>query len=219
MDYIIKFSGVHKKYLNKTILSDINIGIKENEFVFIKGVAGAGKTTLLKLIVAAEKTTYGNVFVEGRNLSSITRKKLINLRQKIGFVFEDFKLIDVQNVFDNIALPLVIAGYEADIIQKKVNYILSILKVEHLKNMYPNSLSKGEKQKIAFARAIIGDKRIILADEPTANLDLNETKLILDLLDILNKDNKTIIFTTNKEYIVKNTDKKVFFLKNGTLAE
>ena len=218
MDYIIKFSGVHKKYLNKTILSDINIGIKENEFVFIKGVAGAGKTTLLKLIVGAEKTTYGNVFVEGRNLSSITRKKLINLRQKIGFVFEDFKLIDVQNVFDNIALPLVIAGYEADVIQKKVNYILSILKVEYLKNMYPSSLSKGEKQKIAFARAIIGDKKIILADEPTANLDLNETKLILDLLDILNKDNKTIIFTTNKEYIVKNTDKKVLLLQDGVFS-
>lgn len=215
MKHLIKFSSVYKEYGKKKALYDININIKEGEFVFIKGETGAGKTTLLKLLLASEKVTEGNVFVDMVNLTSITKKKIVTLRQKIGFVFQDFKLIQTKNLFENIALPLEIKGYEK--IKEEVFNILLKLKMDKKKNLYPANISEGEKQKIAFARAVVGKPKIILADEPTSSLDSKESDIILNILNDLNQKGTTIIFATNRDEIIRNIDKKIYFLKEGII--
>ena len=215
MNSLIKFSNVYKKYEGKTALYDINFSIKENEFVFLSGESGSGKTSILKLIIAWEKASKGAVFVDGINLSSITKKRIPKLRQKIGFVFQDFKLIDSKTIFENLSLVLEIRG---GINKKEINALLTHFEMQDKKELYPYNLSEGERQKIAIARAFVGKPKIIILDEPVANLDEKNTKLIMKILKKI-YDSKSYkiatLFATNNKNILKNTNKRIIYLKEG----
>ncbi|MGD9287228.1 MAG: ATP-binding cassette domain-containing protein, partial [Desulfobacterales bacterium] len=168
--YIIRMFHVHHYFGTQKALIDITLDIAKNEFVFINGPSGAGKTTLLKLLYLGEPVSEGQVLIDGINLARIPQSKIPYLRRKFGIIFQDYKLIPTKNVFDNVALVLEAAGIKARIIQKKVRHILRLVGMEDKHKSLPPSLSGGEQQRVAVARAIVGDPKIILADEPTGSL-------------------------------------------------
>jgi len=178
---IIRLFHVHKNYGAKKALANITLDISKNELLFISGPSGAGKTTLLKLLYLGEKVSEGQVLIEGINLSRISRNRIPFLRRKFGIIFQDYKLIPTKTVFDNVAIVLEATG-KNDALSKKVKSILRTVGMEEALHCLPPSLSGGEQQRIAFARAVVGDPKIILADEPTGNLDEVSADTILELL-------------------------------------
>jgi len=178
---IIRLFHVHKNYGAKKALANITLDISKNELLFISGPSGAGKTTLLKLLYLGEKVSEGQVLIEGINLSRISRNRIPFLRRKFGIIFQDYKLIPTKTVFDNVAIVLEATGKNDDS-SKKVKGILRTVGMEEALHCLPPSLSGGEQQRIAFARAVVGDPKIILADEPTGNLDEVSADTILELL-------------------------------------
>jgi cell division transport system ATP-binding protein len=215
--FIIRMFHVHHHFGSKTALSDITIDIAKNEFVFINGASGAGKTTLLKLLYLGEPVSEGQVLVDGINLARIPRKKIPYLRRKFGIIFQDYKLIPTKNVFDNVALVLEAAGAKRRMIQKKVKSILRLVGMEDRLKSFPPSLSGGEQQRIAVARAIIGDPQIILADEPTGSLDDESAEVILDLLKGAHIRGTTVIIATHDKALMHKTGGHVLTLQQGRL--
>ncbi len=167
---IIRMFHVHKHYGSKKALINATLDIHRNEFVFICGPSGAGKTTLLKLLYLGDKVSAGQIIVDGINLSRIPRKRIPFLRRKFGIIFQDYKLISTKTVFENIALVLEVTRNTRRFIEKKVKSVLRTVGMEGRINAYPPSLSGGEQQRVAVARAAVGDPKVILADEPTGNL-------------------------------------------------
>ena len=182
---VIRMFHVHHNYGTQKALIDITLDILKTDFVFITGPSGAGKTTLLKLLYLAEAVTEGQVLIDGMNLSRIPRKRVPLLRRKFGIIFQDYKLIASRSVFDNVSLVLEAAGKKRRLIQKKVRSVLRLVGMEDRQTALPLSLSGGEQQRVAVARAIVGDPKIILADEPTGSLD-DEGRL--DTSSIIEKD-------------------------------
>ncbi|MEJ2731320.1 MAG: ATP-binding cassette domain-containing protein, partial [Deltaproteobacteria bacterium] len=180
---IIRMFHVHHNYGTKKALIDITLDISKNDFVFITGPSGAGKTTLLKLLYLAESVSEGQVLIDGMNLSRVPRKRIPFLRRKFGIIFQDYKLIASRTVFDNVSLVLEAAGKKRRLIQNKVRRVLRLVGMEDRQNAFPPILSGGEQQRVAVARAIIGDPKIILADEPTGSLDDDSANIIMDLLN------------------------------------
>lgn len=220
---MIYFNNVSKDYhleLNKTtkrVLDNINIAIEKNEFVILCGKTGSGKTTIMKLISGEEKPTFGEVKVGDLNISEIGEKQIRNLRQRIGFVFQDFKLLPYKTVFENVAFALEANNYKDDFIKKEVFRTLEIVNLEDKADSFPNELSGGEKQRTAIARAIIRKPEIILADEPTGNLDPYNTRDIIKLLLKINLNESTIILSTHNKDIVNNIQKRVITLDKGRI--
>jgi len=208
---------VHHNFGLKKALIDITLDIAKNEFVFISGPSGAGKTTLLKLLYLGEPISEGQVLVDGINLTRIPRKKVPYLRRKFGIIFQDYKLIPTKSVYDNVALVLEAAGAKRRIIQKKVKSVLRLVGMEDRLKSFPPSLSGGEQQRIAVARAIIGDPQIILADEPTGSLDEESAEAILDLLRGVHIRGATVIIATHDKTLMRKTGGHVLFLKQGRL--
>ncbi len=169
---IIRMFHVHKRYGSQKALFDINLEIVQNEFLFITGPSGAGKSTLLKLFYWGASATEGQVLVNGMNLARIPRNRIPLLRRQFGIIFQDYKLIPTKSVFDNVALVLEVRGLKRRLIDKKVRSVLRIVGMETRQKALPPSLSGGEQQRIAIARAVVGDPKIILADEPTGSLDV-----------------------------------------------
>ena len=216
---MILFENVFKKFpLGNTALQDISFEIQNNEFVFLVGTSGAGKTSILKLILRDLIPTSGMVAVDEFDLSSKKFNQLERLRRNIGIVFQDFKILDEKNVFENIALSLQITGLSAKDVKRKVEEVLDLVGLQNKEKVFPIQLSAGELQRVAIARAVCGDRKIILADEPTGNLD---PKTTWDIMKIFKKleGKKTIIIATHNTDIVNSLKKRVFLLKEGRLVK
>lgn len=210
---------VHKNYGNKKALSDITLEIEKNEFLFISGPSGAGKTTLLKLLYLGETTSEGQVLIDGMNLSRISRKRIPFLRRKFGIIFQDYKLIPTKTVFDNVAIVLEAIGKKRRFIEKKVKSVLRTVGMEERRHAFPPSLSGGEQQRIAVARAVIGDPKIILADEPTGNLDDDSANIIFNLLKKFHTRGATILVATHDKELIRKTGGRVIHLNQGYLQK
>jgi len=214
---IIRMFHVHHNYGPKKALIDITLDIAKNEFVFISGPSGAGKTTLLKLFYLGEPVSEGQILIDGINLARIPRNRIPHLRRKFGIIFQDYKLIPTKSVYDNVALVLEAAGIKNRLIQKKVKSVLRLVGMEDRLKAMPPSLSGGEQQRIAVARAIIGDPKIILADEPTGSLDEESAEVILELLKGVHIRGATVIIATHDKALMRKTGGHVLHLQQGRL--
>lgn len=216
---IIRIFHVYKRYGSRTVLSDITVDIKENSFVFVTGPSGAGKTTLLKLMYLGEPISEGQVLVDGMNLTRMKRDRIAFLRRKFGIIFQDYNLIPTKTVFDNIALVLDILGQSKSMTSKKVNSVLRAVGMEKRADAYPPSLSGGEQQKVTIARAIAGDPKIILADEPTGSLDEDSAEDIINLLKLLHARGATVIIATHDKNLIARVNAEEIRLRQGHLVE
>ena len=215
---MIQIFHVAKKFGTKAALEDINLKFQKGEFVFITGPSGAGKTTLLRLFFGAERPTEGQILINGINLNRINRSRLDPLRRKIGFIFQDFKLLLRKTVSQNVALALEVAGERPSIIRKKTRQVLRAVGLAKKEQAYPLQLSGGEQQRVAIARAIINDPLILLADEPTGNLDPDITREILLLFRTINLKGTTVVIATHSKELLKNTDQRIILLKGGKIV-
>lgn len=215
---MIQIFHVAKKFGTKAALEDINLKFQKGEFVFVTGPSGAGKTTLLRLIFGAERPTEGQILINGINLNRINRSRLDPLRRKIGFIFQDFKLLLRKTVSQNVALALEVAGERPSIIRKKTRQVLRAVGLAKKEQAYPLQLSGGEQQRVAIARAIINDPLILLADEPTGNLDPDITREILLLFRTINLKGTTVVIATHSKELLKNTDQRIILLKGGKIV-
>jgi cell division transport system ATP-binding protein len=216
---IIRMFHVHKNYGAKKALANITLDISKNELLFISGPSGAGKTTLLKLLYLGENVSEGQILIEGINLSRISHKRIPLLRRKFGIIFQDYKLIATKTVFDNIAIVLEATGKKRRFIEKKVKSLLRTVGMEESLRSFPPSLSGGEQQRIAVARAVVGDPKIILADEPTGNLDEVSADIILDLLKRFHTRGATVIIATHDKELIRKTGGKVIHLNQGYMQK
>ncbi len=214
---IIRMFHIHKRYGPKHALADVTLDIESNEWLFITGDSGAGKSTLLKLLYRGETTSEGQILVDGVNLSRITKTQIPILRRKFGVIFQDFKLIPTKTAFENVALVLEVAGVNKTLIRKKVNSVLRNAGIETKMNSYPESLSGGEQQRVAVARAIVGDPKIILADEPTGSLDSKSAGIIMDILKGYHSKGATIIIATHDKELIEKTTSRIMHLKDGRI--
>lgn len=214
---IIRLFHVHKRYGPKKALIDISLDVFKNEFVFISGPSGAGKSTLLKLLYLGEPVTEGQILIDGMNLSRISRSRIPFLRRKFGIIFQDYKLIPTKTVFENVALVLEAAGKKKRFIHKKVKSVLRTVGMEERLNSFPPSLSGGEQQRVAVARAVVGDPKIILADEPTGSLDAEAADIIFNLLKRYHTRGGTVIVATHDKKLIHKTGSRVVYLNRGHL--
>lgn len=210
---MLKFVGVYKFYGEKEALSNISFEIEKGEFVFIAGPTGAGKTTLLKLIRKEIEPTRGEIFFKNESLKNI--KDIYELRRKIGTVFQDYKLFPKKTVYENVSFPLEILGLPNSLIKKKVFEVLKEVDLLDKRNRFPHTLSGGEKQRVAIARAIVNEPDLLIADEPTGNLDWKTSFSIVDLFIDINLKGTTIIMSTHNEEIIKRYNKRVIYLRDG----
>ena len=216
---IIRMFHVNKNYGAKKALVDITLDIPKNELLFISGPSGAGKTTLLKLLYLGEAVSEGQVLIEGMNLSRISIKRIPLLRRKYGIIFQDYKLIATKTVFNNVAIVLEAIGKKRRFIEKKVKSVLRTVGMEDSLHSFPLSLSGGEQQRIAVARAVVGDPKIILADEPTGNLDEDSADIILELLKRFHARGATVIIATHDKELIRKTGGRVIHLSRGYLQK
>jgi len=216
---MIQLFHLFKNFGPSIALSDLNLRIHEGEFVFITGPSGAGKTTLLRLIFGAEIPTSGHILINGVNLSRISRLKLDLLRRKIGFVFQDFKLLSKKTVFENVALALEVTGEHPPVIRKKTHRTLKLVGLAEKEKACPLQLSGGEQQRVAIARAIVKDPLILLADEPTGNLDSELTKDIMILFRSIHLKGTTVVIATHSRELLEDTAQRTVFLHNGRVVD
>ena len=223
---MISFQNITKKYfltnndteITSVALDDVSFDVAEKEFVSIVGKSGAGKTTLLKLLLAQEKPTNGDVFFEKQNINNIELKNLPELRRKIGSVFQDYKLISSKTVHENVSYVMEVIGASDEEIERDVPRVLDIVGLNDKLNNFPAQLSGGEKQRVAIARALIHRPVVILADEPTGNLDPYHTFEIIQLLRRINEMGTTVILSTHNKDVINNLGKRVITLEKGKLV-
>lgn len=215
---MIHFTNVTKDYDNQTALRNITFEIAKGEMVFITGPSGSGKTTLLKLIYMAEKPDSGNISIAGWETDQIKPSSIPFLRRNIGVVFQDFRLLNNRNIFENIALALRIRGVGEKEIKTKVYEALKTVNLRHKSDSFPKSLSGGEQQRVVIARAIVGEPTVLLADEPTGNLDSDITAGIIKTFKDINAKGTTILMATHNRELYKHTGKRVLKLDMGNFA-
>ncbi len=215
---MIEFKNVTKKYDNKTTaLNDVNISIEKGEFVFVVGSSGAGKSTFLKLMMREEVPSSGTITVDGVDLNKMKKRNIPKFRRKLGIVFQDFRLIPTMTVFDNVAFAMRVIGTKEKKIRRRVPFLLSLMGLSEKSRNYPRELSGGEQQRVALARALANDAEIIIADEPTGNVDPQMSYEIVDLLMRLNEAGTTVIMVTHEHSLVRCFDKRVIILDKGTV--
>ncbi len=216
---IIEFNGVSKNYTNDThALSDVNIKINRGEFVFVVGSSGAGKSTFMKLIMREEKANTGTIIVNNFNLTKMRRKQVPKLRRTMGIVFQDFRLIPTMNVFDNVAFAMHVVGEPKKKIRKEVARVLSLVGLGHKARSMPNQLSGGEQQRVGLARALVNNPDLIIADEPTGNVDPNMSYEIVSLLSAINRQGTTILMVTHDHNLVRDFRHRVIMLDGGRIV-
>lgn len=216
---MIQFENVSKKYPNDQIaLDDVSLTVKDGEFIFIVGPSGAGKSTLIKLITREVLPTSGRILFNGDNILTLPAAKIPYLRRRIGTVFQDFKLLLNRTVFENIAVPLEVTSKRESEIEKEVSSILEKVDLLSKANSFPVQLSGGEVQRTAIARAIVARPEVLLADEPTGDLDQKIATNVVELLQKINDEDKTtVIMATHNQSIVNHFKKRVISLKNGKI--
>ncbi len=199
-------------------LMDINLNIEKGEFVFLTGPSGAGKTTLLKLMFLAERATRGQVLIAGRNIARLRASGIPYLRRNIGVVFQDFKLLPNRSVAENVGFALDVIGTPRDVVRQRALKILKRVGLEHKANVLPAKLSGGEQQRVVIARALVNDPAILLADEPTGNLDPALTVEIMDLLCDVNVRGTTVVVATHDASLIARFQKRTLRLERGTMV-
>ncbi len=215
---IIEFRGVSKTYLTGThALEDVNIKINNGEFVFVVGSSGAGKSTFMKLIMREEKANTGKIVVNGFDLTTMKRKDVPMLRRTMGIVFQDFRLIPNMTVFDNVAFAMHVVGADGRDIRKEVSKALAKVGLGHKARALPNQLSGGEQQRVGLARALVNSPDLIIADEPTGNVDPNMSYEIVSLLTEINKRGTTILMVTHDHNLVRDFHHRVIMLDSGKI--
>ncbi len=216
---MIKFYNVSLKYdKDSYAINGVNLKINEGEFVFVVGKTGAGKSTLFKLLTRELKPTSGTIKVFNDNIANLSDKLIPYYRRQLGVVFQDFKLLEDKNVYENIAFAQEVIGANTFKIKKRVMRLLNIVDLRNKADKMPYELSGGEKQKVAIARALINKPKILLADEPTGNLDEMSTNEIIALLDIINKNGTTVVVITHDMHLVERMNKRVIKLDEGNLV-
>lgn len=214
---MVKFSGVTKNYGSKTALSDVNFEIDEGEFVFITGHSGAGKTTLLRLLLREIKPDKGNILINGKDIGTLKKYEIPNYRRQLGFVFQDFKLLFDRTVWENVALTLEIRG-DLENHPDRINEALDEVNLLDKAKLFPRQLAGGEQQRVVIARALVTNPKIILADEPTGNLDPVTSRQIVSLLDKVAQGGTTVLMATHNENVVNSLKRRVLTFKDGVLA-
>lgn len=216
---LIEFKGVSKTY-NTTgthALNDVNIKIYKGEFVFVVGASGAGKSTFIKLIMREEKPNAGEVIVNGYKLSKIKNREVPYLRRTMGIVFQDFRIINTMNVFDNVAFTLRVVGASNREIRRKVANALSLVGLGDKARMFPMELSGGERQRVGLARALVNNPELIIADEPTGNVDPELSYEIVELLTEINRRGTTVVMVTHEHQLVRDFNRRVIMLEKGQI--
>lgn len=215
---IIEFKDISKVYKKDwKALNDINLEIDKGEFAFLLGPTGAGKSTLLKIIYMDERPTTGEITVLNYSSKTIKGKDIPHLRRKVGVIFQDFKLLSDRNVFDNIAFSLEVTGAAKKYIKRKVLEVLTDLRLQHRRSQYPYQISGGEQQKVAIGRALVKEPFILLADEPTGNVDPEGSEEIIDLLKDINAKGTTILMATHNLDIVKSLPFRIISMEHGEI--
>jgi cell division transport system ATP-binding protein len=218
MDAMIQLIHVSKYYDRRAALSDVTLEVAKGEFVLLMGPSGAGKSTLLRLLIGEEQPDEGQIFVQGRNVTKLKQSEVPYLRRKVGSVFQDFRLLAKKSVFENVALPLIVQGASAADIRRKVTEALRAVGVELKKDQPPSSLSAGERQRVCIARAIVNGPIVLLADEPTGNLDPERTAEIIDLFKLINARGTTVIVATHDPLVMAQVNRRVITLVQGVMA-
>lgn len=218
---MILLDSVTKKYAGdaEPALDDVSLHIEPNEFVFLVGKSGAGKSTLMKMITKEESPDSGKIIIGGIDLDYVKKRHIPGYRRRLGVVFQDFKLLPRRTVYENVAFALEIAGMSGKDIRRTVPKVLELVDLADQAKKFPHQLSGGQQQRVSIARSVARQPKILIADEPTANLDKLTTKEIIDLLKKINDFGTTILVTTHNEGIVNNLQRRVVTLKNGKIVD
>jgi cell division transport system ATP-binding protein len=217
---MIKLEHVSKSYAaGIPALNDVNLDIEEGEFVFVVGTSGSGKSTLIKLLLKELEPTEGTITINDRKLNKIKRRQIPKFRRNIGVVFQDFRLLKDRNIYDNVAFAQKVIGTPGRTIRKNVPRMLSMVGLAAKYRAYPDELSGGEQQRVAIARALINKPKILLADEPTGNLDVNNAWEIMKLMEEINDQGTTVIVVTHNLEIVKAMNKRVIRINRGVVVD
>ncbi len=214
---MIEFINVSKNYGDIVGLSNANIKIDKGDFVFLVGPSGAGKTTFVKLILREIKVDSGKILINDTDITKLSRREIPILRQKIGMVFQDFRLLDKKTVYENVAFALEVTHAKKKQIKKRVPEVLELVGINDKMKHYPKELSAGEQQRVGIARAIINNPRVLICDEPTGNLDPKTAMDIMNLLEKINLRGTTIIMVTHAKDIVDHFNKRVVTIEDGTI--
>jgi cell division transport system ATP-binding protein len=216
---MIRFENVSKIYKGDVVaLDDVSLEIGKGEFVFLVGPSGSGKSTFLKLLLRDELATAGHIVVAGRDIASLSNWKVPQLRRNIGTIFQDFKLLPAKTVYENVAFAAEVIGRPRAAIRSQVPQILELVGLSEKADRFPNELSGGEQQRVSIARAFVNRPLILLADEPTGNLDPETTDGIMRLLDRINRTGTTVVMATHDQQMVDRMRRRVIELSHGTLA-
>ena len=217
--FMIQMFHVSKYYdKNYPALRDISLEINKGDFVFVMGPSGAGKSTLLKLIFCAERADEGQILIQGRNIARLSDSKIPYLRRNLGVVFQDYKLLQSRTIYENIAFSLKVCGVSNSEIKRKVYFVLKQVGLEHKADSFPIRLSGGEQQRAAIARAIVNEPAILIADEPTGNLDYNMSVEIFEILKDINVRGTTVIVATHNREIVSKMQRRIISLDKGKIV-
>lgn len=216
---MIVMKNVYKKYPNGVVAANgINIEINRGEFAYVVGPSGAGKSTFIKMMYREEKPTSGDILINGVNLSTIRNKRVPFLRRQIGVVFQDFKLLPKLNVYENVAFALEVIEESPVDIRKKVNDVLGLVGLTQKARMFPNELSGGEQQRVSIARSIVNVPQVVIADEPTGNLDPETSMEIMRILEQINDRGTTIVMATHNKEIVNTIRHRVIAVDDGLIS-
>lgn len=216
---MISFSGVSKSFGSIKALKNVSFDIKDGEFVFLVGPSGAGKTTIIKLILGKYLPEKGKIMFGKTNVSKLSVKEIPELRQQMGVVFQDFKVLQERTVAENVEVALAVIGVEPEQWDKRVRHVLKLVGLDKRANLFPAQLSGGELQRVSLARALVVNPKLVLADEPTGNLDWDTAEGIMRLLEKINKEGKTVIMATHHQGIIKHSKHRVIELKDGKVTK
>jgi cell division transport system ATP-binding protein len=215
---MLKFKNITKTYGSIAALTDISFNVREGDFVFITGPSGAGKTTILKLILRETTPDEGSIQLDDVDIVKLPSKNIPKLRQNIGVVFQDFKVLPERTVKENVSIALAVCGVDPSEWNDRVEEVLNVTGLDERQNLFPSQLSGGELQRVSLARALVVNPKIVLADEPTGNLDWDTADKIMDLFEKVNDEGKTLIVATHHKKIVEKSGKRVITLDGGKIV-
>lgn len=216
---MIKFSNVTKSFGSINALNKVSFEVKSGEFVFLTGPSGSGKTTILKMILREILPDSGEVLFDNVNIVSLSDKEVPHLRQQMGIVFQDFKVLPERTVLENVEVALAVSNVPDNEWDSRVHHVLKLVGLDKRAHLFPSQLSGGELQRVSLARALVINPKLILADEPTGNLDWKTAEGIMDLLEKINKEGKTIIMATHHEGIIKHGKHRIIHLDDGQVIK